>query len=163
MNSGRRLLLGLTLLNSVYLRAQVGQTILPAPIPTPLITAKDVFIANGGSDPLYKNASFTFGPNRAYDEFYAEMKKTGKFRLVATPADADLVCEISMTATLLVGTNLPVPEVRLQALLIDAKTHIVVWRIVSSVETSTKQNVRDQNFDKALDHILKEVQRITQK
>ena len=47
----------------------------PAPIPTQILTAKKVFIANGGGDKSgYDAAMYSGGPDRAYNEFYAAMK-----------------------------------------------------------------------------------------
>jgi hypothetical protein len=42
----------------------------PAPIPAQILTAKKIFIANGGGDEsLYDTAWFSGGPDRAYNHF----------------------------------------------------------------------------------------------
>jgi hypothetical protein len=70
----------------------------PAPIPAQILTAKKVFIANGGGDESrYDTAWFSGGPDRAYNQFYAAMKTWGRYELVAAPGDADLVFEIRLT------------------------------------------------------------------
>ena len=47
----------------------------PAPIPAQILTAKKVFIANGGGDESREEgASYSGGPDRAYNEFYAAME-----------------------------------------------------------------------------------------
>src|ERR1700746_3771205 len=62
----------------------------PAPVPAQITNARKVFVANGGGENLYKG-----GPNHAYDEFYGAMKDSGQFELTGSPAEADLVLEIS--------------------------------------------------------------------
>src|SRR6266478_3790075 len=70
----------------------------PAPIPAQILTAKKVFIANGGGDESrYEAASYSGGPDRAYNEFYAAMKTWGRYELVAAPGDADLVFDTRLT------------------------------------------------------------------
>jgi len=66
-------------------------------VPSPRIAAaKSVFIMNAGSENRAEKARtfFTGGPDRAYNEFYAAMKDWGRFRLVSSPAGADLIVEI---------------------------------------------------------------------
>jgi hypothetical protein len=70
----------------------------PAPIPEQILTAKKVFIANGGGDESRDEAvSYSGGPDRAYNEFYAAMKTWGRYELIAAPGDAELVFEIRLT------------------------------------------------------------------
>jgi hypothetical protein len=46
-----------------------------APIPPQILTAKKVFIANGGGDESFnEGVSYTGGAYRAYNEFYAAMQ-----------------------------------------------------------------------------------------
>lgn len=54
-----------------------------APLPSVIVNAKTVFLTNGG------------GSNLAYDEFYSQMKRWGKYQIVGSPDDADLVIELS--------------------------------------------------------------------
>jgi hypothetical protein len=55
----------------------------PAPLPSAVVNAKKVFLTNGG------------GSNLAYDTFYSEMKQWGKYEIVGSPADADLIVELA--------------------------------------------------------------------
>lgn len=54
-----------------------------ARLPSVVVNAKKVFLPNGGGSEL------------AYDAFYAEMKKWGKYEIVGSPDEADLIVEIS--------------------------------------------------------------------
>lgn len=69
-----------------------------APIPTQISTAQRVFIANGGGDePGIYEPLFSGGADRIYTQFYAAMKSAGRYELVGSPADADLLFEIRFT------------------------------------------------------------------
>ena len=50
-----------------------------APLPAAIVNAKKIFLTNGG------------GSNLAYDAFYSEMKSWGKYEIVGSPDEADLV------------------------------------------------------------------------
>ncbi len=55
----------------------------PAPLPMVIINAQKAFITNGG------------GSDLAYDAFYAKMKDWGKYQIVGSPDDADLIVELA--------------------------------------------------------------------
>jgi len=70
----------------------------PGPIPTQITTAKKVFIANGGGDePGIYEPFFSGGADRTYNEFYAGIKSSGRYELVGSPAEADLLFDIQFT------------------------------------------------------------------
>ncbi len=54
-----------------------------APLPAVIVNAKKVFLSNGG------------GSNLAYDAFYSEMKTWGKYEIVGSPEEADLIVELA--------------------------------------------------------------------
>jgi hypothetical protein len=55
----------------------------PAPLPSVIANAKTAFLANGG------------GSDLAYDTFYSEMKKWGRYEIVGSPEAADLIIELA--------------------------------------------------------------------
>ena len=61
------------------------------------MNASKVFLANGGGNDL------------AYDTFYSDMKKWGKYDIVGSPDNADLVFEISYSVEN-GGTRLEYPQ-----------------------------------------------------
>lgn len=80
------------LLAPVALFGSDSKKVFEAPVPAQILSARKIFVANGGDD-------FNFaalGTNRSYNQFYAAMKDRGHFELVSSPADADLVCEVSL-------------------------------------------------------------------
>ena len=71
---------------AVSLTALYGKTrkdIAPAPLPQAIVTAHKVFLSNGG------------GSDLAFDAFYSEMKNWGKYQIVGSPDQAELVIELS--------------------------------------------------------------------
>jgi hypothetical protein len=54
-----------------------------APLPSVIANAKKVFLANGG------------GNNLAYDSFYSEIKKWGRYEIAGSPEEADLIIELA--------------------------------------------------------------------
>lgn len=63
-----------------------------APTPVAIQTAKRVFLGNAGVDSSSYPAFQRSGDiNQPYNWFYAAMKNWGRYQLVGTPAEADLV------------------------------------------------------------------------
>jgi hypothetical protein len=80
----RTLVLTLALLSLIpAMQAKTRKDVPPAPLPEAVVTAHKVFLSNGG------------GSDLAYDAFYSEMKKWGKYQIVGSPNDADLIVELS--------------------------------------------------------------------
>ena len=54
-----------------------------APLPVVVVNAKKIFLSNGG------------GSNLAYDAFYSKMKEWGRYEIVGSPDEADLIVELA--------------------------------------------------------------------
>jgi hypothetical protein len=84
----------------------------PSPPPSPdviarMISAKKIFLSNGGEEQQFVQ-NIPGGPNEAYNELYASLKQWGRFQLVASPAQADLIFEIrGMERTTIVDSTSP--------------------------------------------------------
>jgi len=118
--------------------AQQTKDLPPAPVPTPVFTAKKVFISNASGQIVVPGGA----PEVTYDEFYAAMNAWGRYELVSAPSDADLVFEISFEF------HERVFPIRL--LIVDPKTHIVLWPIVSYVKPWALASTGRKNFDQAM-------------
>jgi len=118
-----------------------------APMPTAIQTAKRVFLGYAGVDGMSIPAFRRSGDmNQPYNWFYAAMKNWGRYELVGSPTDADLVLEISFAAPLAGADKLATfaPYLRLEIL--DAKTHFVLWTIVAPVEGAYRKETWEKNF-----------------
>jgi hypothetical protein len=89
---------GVALLSGVFAVGQEPVTPVSAPVPSSLLNAKKVFISNAGADSGLFPHPFSGDPDRAYNEFYANVSSWGRYELVATPGEADLVLELQLSA-----------------------------------------------------------------
>jgi len=138
------------------LRAQT--TVAPAaPIPSQIIAAKKAFISNAGG--LLDLNMVSGDTRRDYNQFYAAVHAWGRYELVAAPADADLVIQISIVyLPRQVGAEVtPFPAFRVA--LLDPKTNIVLWVLDEYLVDKPglglilKKN-RDKVFDQAIEKLV---------
>src|SRR5438477_2792377 len=118
------------------LRAQNKKELLPAPLPTQIFTARKVFISNAGGDTA---GYYSGGPDRAYNQLYAALRGSGRYELVATPSDAELVFEISFTMPTVAEdvsggkgfsvSSRPVNDPQFRLAMVDLKTHVLLWTL----------------------------------
>ena len=116
-----------------------------APIPLQILTGKKLFISNGDGDEFFNV------PNLTYNEFYAAMKSWGRYELVAAPADADLVFEVR-----LVGLG---PQLR--CVILDPKTHVVLWHVVVAVQPWAREVTGRKNFDLGMVTLVEELKMLS--
>lgn len=110
---------------AALLLAQVPQaTAQSAPIPTQILNAKTAYVANGGS------TSSSLSSAELYAGIYAAMKSWGRFVLVSTPAEAELIFVPTFTASATDATNgnsFMKPQLTLTVL--DSKTQVPLWSV----------------------------------
>ncbi len=130
--------------------AQTPTSTPDAPVPQAILGAKTVFISN--AMPIVSNLSG--GPNRGYNQFYAEMKAMGRYEVVNDPSNADLVFELQAAPFGTTGSELD--GVRL--LIYDRKTHFVLWTLVHPIGMCALKKGCDKNFDTAMDSLIRDLQ-----
>lgn len=137
-----------------------------APVPPALLNARRVFISNAGADSGLFPHPFNGDPDRGYRAFYAALKSWGRYELVADPNDADLVFELQLTApngpqnpSKQNGAADPLPMFRL--VILDRKSHYVLWALTESIEFAFLQKTHDHNFDQAVTNLTADLQRLT--
>jgi hypothetical protein len=118
-----------------------------APLPAAIANARSVFLTNGG------------GSNLAYDAFYSNMKEWGKYKIVGSPDEADLVVELSYhvedggtrvwsavdsyTGQMRVHSRQDVdPQLVLK--IYDAKTKSALWSAVDHRQTAVLEKNREK-------------------
>jgi len=149
------------------LRAQNKKELLPAPLPTQIFTARKVFVSNAGDETL---GDFSGGPDRAYNQLYTALKGWGRYELVAAPADAELVFEVSFASRLLGedisgGGGTPVSnrtfrDAQLRLAIVDLKTHVLLWTYIEHVQGALFQGNRDKNFDLAMTALVNDIKNV---
>jgi hypothetical protein len=128
-----------------------------APIPPQILAAKKVFIANAGGDEMANyDPRFSGSPDRAYSEFYAAVKSWGRFEIVTSPAEADLVLEVRQSVSGGTvsgpGSSLFIPEFRLKVR--DARTNALLWGFNIRGAFGLGQAESDRNFDQAINRLV---------
>jgi hypothetical protein len=90
-------------------RSRQAPAIPVAPVPDQIVTANKVFISNAGVDSAspvaFKRARGLNGP---YNQLVFAIKRWGRYELVGTPGDADLVFQLRFTAPLSRVRDVPV-------------------------------------------------------
>jgi hypothetical protein len=126
--------------------AQQPSNSTPAPVPIQILTGVKVFISNGDGDEIFNV------PNLTYNQFYGAIKNWGHFDLVPTPADADMVFEVRFS----IG---PVPTLRL--VILDPKTHVILWHLVEGVQGWARESTGRKNFDSGMNTLVEELKMLT--
>jgi hypothetical protein len=117
----------------------------PAPVPSQILAAKKIFISNGGED-IWLDYDPKHDPNLTYNEFYSDMKSWGKYDLVSTPTDADVVFEIHLV--------FQERSVKLRLLILDPKSHTTLWTLNQVANAANRDATARKNFDKAMNSLV---------
>jgi hypothetical protein len=124
-----------------------------APVPAQLVTAGKIFISNAGGDidpNTRRLGEFTGLPIRPYNEFYAAMKSWGRYQLVSTPADADLIFELSFSVSLGSGAA----DAKFHLVILDPKTHVTLWAFNEYIENAILGSNREKHFEQGMESIV---------
>ena len=156
-----------TLLTSAQTaRAQQDHEVLPAPLPSQIVAGRKVFISNAGGD---SRNIYNGGPDRLYNQFHAAIKNWGRYEPVGSPAESDLVLEVSL-ANPFVGEGVPGgggqgvgrsrsdPQFRL--VILDPGTRVTLWVFTEHIEPAVLQGNRDKNFDQAVNNLFNDLRNI---
>ena len=155
------------LLLAVVVVAQVPAGTAPAaPIPAELLSAKKIFVSNAGADSGLFPHPFSGDASRGYNELFAGLRRLGRYELVSSPAQADLVLELRLLAPYgpkeadkQKGGADPLPMFRL--VVYDRPSHYVLWTFTGSVDVAFKQQTHDRNFDEAIANLVADFQALT--
>ena len=140
----------------------------PAPVPPAIASAAKIFISNAGADAGLFPQPFTGDPSRGYNQLYLALKASGRYQLVDSPSDADLVLELRLTAPYgpsnankAQGASDPRPMFTLTVY--DRQTHYVLWTLTHTIEWAILQKTHDRNFDDALAAIVSQFEALSGK
>jgi hypothetical protein len=146
------------------LNAQSVNSTFVAPLPSQILTAKKAFISNAGG--LLDINIVSGDRRRDYNQFYAAIQAWGHYELVASPAEADLVLQISITYIPRQMATEPTPFPTFRLALLDPKTNIALWVMDEylvdkpSMGLILKKN-RDKVFDQAIEKLVGDLKALT--
>lgn len=158
--------LWISLLPIPLIQAADTKQVQPAPVPAQIVAAKRVFIANaGGDDPGIHEPLFSGGLDRAYSQFYDAIKSSGRYELVGSPAEADLLLEIRFTVIPdrrpagLWGSNNTgdAYDALFRVEIRDPKLNALLWAFNEQMEWAMLLSNRNRNFDQASARIANDV------
>jgi hypothetical protein len=122
-----------------------------APRPAQILTARTIFVSNASEEcPVFYCAS----PDQPYNQFYAGLRSWGRYELMASPAEADLIFEIRFIP----GRSGELPQVRL--VILDPKTRVVLWRLDETVSAAARQASGRKNFQKAMSALVADIEKL---
>jgi hypothetical protein len=152
--------LALAVLVAVHANAQTALAP-PAPVPPQIMAAKKAFISNAGIDAqslaTFKKAG---EPDQPYNEFYAAAKSWGRYDLVSSPADADLIFQIRYTAPLFGCQPGDSYAPQLAVTILDAKSHFVLWSLSAPVKGAFKKDTWNKNFAEGIASIMDDLKKL---
>jgi hypothetical protein len=133
----------------------------PAPLPPQLAAARKIFIANApGRLPSWVNST----PDRTYNEFYAGLKNGSHYELAPTPADADLIFELS-SADFVTGVSgasntgcSSSSSSELRLVVFDTKTRTPLWWFTEPIEY--RRHI-DDPYEDAMKRLLDDVKKLS--
>ncbi|MGZ7056605.1 MAG: hypothetical protein ACXVK3_13845 [Candidatus Angelobacter sp.] len=135
-----------------------------APIPSQIFSAKKVFLSNAVGDTDISPDHISGGPERAYNQLYAGMKAWGRYDLVSTPADAELIFETDFTAPLSFAHAIdhPVPRAQLRLIIRDRQSRAVLWTFLEYLDRQKVSGkwTHDKAFDQTILTLIADVQKL---
>jgi hypothetical protein len=155
----------LTILVCLFLSiSAVGQKsrkdVPPAPLPSVIARAQKVFLSNGG------------GSDLAYDEFYSEMKKWGRYQIVGSPDEAELIVELAYrvedggmrvwsTSNTYDGTtqvhSAHITDPQLVLTIYDAKSKNSLWSTIDHRRLARREKNREKETINSAERLVEEL------
>jgi hypothetical protein len=119
-----------------------------APVPSQIAGAKKVFITNAYSEHDVRLAKYFGGPDGIYNQFYADIKNTGRFELVTAPADADLVLQVTLGVHPLLSSY-----AGFRLAIVDPKTNVLLWTTSEPVDPAFLTKTARRNIADSLQRL----------
>jgi hypothetical protein len=151
------LILGALLLSlSSNASANKKKVVPEAPVPDFIVKTHQVFVTNGGGNQL------------AFDEFYSQVKTWGRYQLVGSPSEAEVVIELkyfvidqgplvwSSTNTYTHQTQVHSAEMtdpQLQINIYDAKTKDLLWSVTDHKRLARLEKNREKESVNSADRL----------
>jgi hypothetical protein len=120
------------------------------PVPTPITSAKSVFVANAGSMPSNNQSAILI-----YTSFYQRLSTGKHFLLTSDPAKADLILEVSGISLFEGGLN---QAAYVQVLIRDSKTQSLLWSTAEPIQFGARQKAEQKNIADAATKLAADVE-----
>ena len=127
--------------------APMTTTVAMAAVPTPFSSAKTAFLGFGGAASTAANGLGKDLPATLYQHSFKAIADTGRYRMVGSPAEADLCMAVSLETLsngVTHGSSTEFVFVRLA--ISDCKTHAVLWTLEEEIQKKFFINHPDQQL-----------------
>ena len=153
----------ITFIPTASAQSQQSKSSFVAPVPPILQTAKTVFISDGGADPDILDRLSSNPPNLPFNQFYALMQEWGRFQIVTSPSDADLVLEVSVAQFPVncTGASGTCGQNKVQVSIYDAKSKFRIRSIVESAQSAVTSENFVKNMNTATQRAFRDFQSMT--
>ncbi len=156
-NLNRAVLMFLVCLIPCFASASKKKVVPVAPLPSAISDAKKAFVTNAGGSPL------------AFDEFYAQVKQWGKYELVGSPSESDIILELryfvedkgthvwSSTNTYTGQTQVyskQVTDPQLTLNVYSAKTKDLLWSVTDHRQLARLEKNREKETINSADRLV---------
>jgi len=138
------------------LQAQTPAEPPAAPVPSQIVSARRVFVSNPNSEQDPRISKYFGGPDGLYNQFYADVKGSGRFEPVAAPTDADLIFQVTMGLHPFVAGY---AALRLSVL--DPKTNVLLWTISEPVDPAFLTKNARKNIAVSLERLVDDLKALT--
>jgi len=126
-----------------------------APVPSQILRAKKVFVVSAMGDRDPRIAKYIGGPDGIYNQFYADVKSSGRFELVSAPADADLVLQVTLGLSPVIG------YAGFKLSILDPKTNILLWTISEPIDPAILAKNARKNIAQSLSRLADDVKTVS--
>jgi hypothetical protein len=89
------------------------------------------------------------------------MQTWGRYDLVTSPSNADLVFEIRFTSPMYMNGGMSRYQPQFGLRILDAKTHFLLWNLAEGVGGESGQDVWLKKFDQGLDALMADLKRLS--
>jgi hypothetical protein len=156
------LLLAVLFVPAGLARAQKYAPPPPAPLPSQIVSAQKVFISfAGANNNFFNDSKVTDLPDDPYNAFYAAMKSWNHYRLVSTPAQADLIFQIRLTNEVFLGAKTGGYDPQLHLLILDPRSGVALWGFVEHIQPAILHSTAQKNFSSAMEAVVSDVKTLT--
>jgi hypothetical protein len=138
-------------LSTVAIKPLVVQGASVATIPSQIMTAKTVFLANAGEEDNGLS-------EQAYASLYQSLQQVTHYQLVPTSAAADLVLELHyMAPPNIVTDGSSNYSFRFRLVVIDRESHATLWSVTEFLDTNGGKIPFEQAFQTAIERTAGDV------
>lgn len=176
----QKALCGIAVIASTLLAPTAGMAqrrgeVNPAPVPSQVLTARRVFIGNGGSDSYgaesyYRRTKYDGGPNRAYESFYRAIQDWGHYQIEDSTRFADVAFVIRFANPVVDRPDANsahdpnrewIYDPQLDLSINDGTTGLTLWRITEHIEPGDDRDADNRHFDEAVTRLVDDLKRLT--